>query len=122
MRTNWPLVYLGVIRAGLAGTRMRTSGILERMAPHVLLSAVLVAVLAVGCRETPAAERAAASARARATPRPVFLGNETLDTVYARAGELPRLRSLIVFHRDTLRRERYFRGARAEQPANIKSA
>jgi CubicO group peptidase (beta-lactamase class C family) len=42
--------------------------------------------------------------------------------VYARAQALPKLRSLLVFHRDTLRRERYFDGARAEQPANIKSA
>jgi CubicO group peptidase (beta-lactamase class C family) len=32
------------------------------------------------------------------------------------------LRSLLVFQRDTLRREQYFHGARAEQPANIKSA
>ena len=92
------------------------------MAPHVLLSAALLVVLAGGCRETPAAERAAHSARSRAIPRPVFLDNARLDTVYALADELPRLRSLIVFHRDTLRRERYFRGARAEQPANIKSA
>jgi CubicO group peptidase (beta-lactamase class C family) len=92
------------------------------MAPHVLLSAALLVVLAGGCRETPAAERAAHSARSRAIPRPVFLDNARLDTVYALADELPRLRSLIVFHRDTLRRERYFRGARAEQAANIKSA
>ena len=92
------------------------------MIRYVSIAAAL-AILAGGCRETPAAERAAASAgRARATPRPVVLGDSRLDAVYARAAELPRLRSLLVFHRDTLRRERYFHGARADQPANIKSA
>ena len=91
------------------------------MAPHVLLVAALVVIGAGGCRETPAAERAAHSAR-RAPPRPVVLADAGLDRVFARADALPRLRSLLVFHRDTLRRERYYRGARAEQPANIKSA
>lgn len=38
---------------------------------------------------------------------------------YTRAANLRPLRSLLVFHRDTLRRERYFSGARADQPANI---
>ena len=90
------------------------------MIHHVLLAAALV--LAGGCRNSPAAERAASSARSRSAARPVSIRDAELDTVFARAEQLPRLRSLIVFHRDTLRRERYFRGTRAEQPANIKSA
>src|SRR5690349_21411313 len=49
-------------------------------------------------------------------------GRARLDPVYVRAAGLPRLRSRLVFQRDTLRRERYYHGARAEQPANIKSA
>ena len=88
---------------------------------NVAMLAGLV-LLVAGCRETPAAERAASRDRARATPRPVVVDAARLDAVYARADSLPRLRSLLVFHADTLRRERYFRGARAEQPANIKSA
>ena len=38
------------------------------------------------------------------------------------AEQLPRLKSLLVSHRGTLVVERYFNGARAAQPANIKSA
>jgi CubicO group peptidase (beta-lactamase class C family) len=38
------------------------------------------------------------------------------------AAQLPRLKSLLVSHRGTLVLERYFNGARAAQPANIKSA
>src|SRR5687767_1825994 len=80
---------------------------------HILF-ATLLPLLVGGCRETPAAERAAA--------RPVVLDDARLDVVYERASALRPLRSLLVFHRDSLRRERYFSGARADQPANIKSA
>jgi CubicO group peptidase (beta-lactamase class C family) len=38
------------------------------------------------------------------------------------ASQLPRLKSLLVSHRGSLVLERYFNGARAAQPANIKSA
>ena len=38
------------------------------------------------------------------------------------AARLPRLRSLLVSRRGALVLERYFGGARASQPANIKSA
>ena len=91
---------------------------------HRLFLAVAFAllVLAGGCRETPAAERAASARGARATPGPVVVDEARLDAVYTRADSLSRLRSLLVFHADTLRRERYFHGARAEQPANIESA
>ena len=91
------------------------------MINRVILLAALAA-LTGGCRETPAAERGVGTRGVSGAPRPVRLDDARLDAVYARADELPRLRSLIVFHRDTLRRERYFHGARAEQPANIKSA
>jgi CubicO group peptidase (beta-lactamase class C family) len=91
------------------------------MTNHLLFAAALV-VLASGCRETPAAASAVSADRPPPAPRAVALDDVRLDAVYARADDLPKLRSLLVFHRDTLRRERYFRGARAEQPANIKSA
>ena len=39
-----------------------------------------------------------------------------------RASQLPRLRSLLVSHKGQIVLERYFNGARAAQPANIKSA
>lgn len=44
------------------------------------------------------------------------------DKAAASAASLPRLRSLVVSHRGAIVLERYFNGARATQPANIKSA
>jgi CubicO group peptidase (beta-lactamase class C family) len=58
---------------------------------------------------------AAACARA-AGPDPA------LDAAARTAADLPRLRSLLVSRRGELVLERYFRGARAAVPANIKSA
>jgi CubicO group peptidase (beta-lactamase class C family) len=91
------------------------------MINHLVLAA-MVAALIGGCGESPAAERSARTAAPRAPARIGTIAGARLDSVYARAAELPRLRSLLVFQRDTLRREQYFHGARAEQPANIKSA
>jgi CubicO group peptidase (beta-lactamase class C family) len=91
------------------------------MINHLLLAAVLAAGLGA-CGESPAAERSAAVASPRAPAQVGPIDGARLDSVYVRAAELPRLRSLLVFQRDTLRRERYYHGARAEQPANIKSA
>jgi CubicO group peptidase (beta-lactamase class C family) len=45
-----------------------------------------------------------------------------LETAAKAAAALPRLRSLVVSHKGTIVLERYFNGARAAQPANIKSA
>ena len=45
-----------------------------------------------------------------------------LEAAAGTASTLPRLRSLLVSHRGTIVLERYFNGARAAQPANIKSA
>jgi CubicO group peptidase (beta-lactamase class C family) len=45
-----------------------------------------------------------------------------LETAAASAADLPRLRSLLVSHKGVIVLERYFNGARAHQPANIKSA
>jgi CubicO group peptidase (beta-lactamase class C family) len=46
----------------------------------------------------------------------------SLDAAATAAAALPRLRSLLVSHRGQLVLERYFGGARAATPANIKSA
>jgi CubicO group peptidase (beta-lactamase class C family) len=46
----------------------------------------------------------------------------SLEAAAKSAAALPRLRSLLVSHKGTLVLERYFNGARATQPANIKSA
>ena len=46
----------------------------------------------------------------------------SLESAAKAASELPRLKSLLVSHRGTIALERYFNGARAAQPANIKSA
>jgi CubicO group peptidase (beta-lactamase class C family) len=56
-----------------------------------------------------------------AAPR-VPLDSLRLAPVYARAATLPRLRSLLVQQHDSLVGERYFHGATATRPANIKSA
>jgi CubicO group peptidase (beta-lactamase class C family) len=45
-----------------------------------------------------------------------------LETASKAAAMLPRLKSLLVSHKGALVLERYFNGARAGQPANIKSA
>ena len=82
----------------------------------------LALALTLACAETPAAERAATVERRAVAPRPVVLDEARLDAVYARAAALPRLRSLLVLQGDSVRRERYFHGARAEQLANVKSA
>src|SRR5687768_8856527 len=108
-------------RASSSGTWSRGSGISGVIMKHIAFATVLT-LLAAGCRETPAAEHGATSDRSRAAPQPVVLDDARLDTVYARADNLRPLRSLLVFHRDSLRRERYFSGARGDQPANIKSA
>ena len=44
-----------------------------------------------------------------------------LDAAAKAAAELPRLHSLLVSHRGTIVLERYFNGARATRPANVKS-
>ena len=56
-------------------------------------------------------------AHAQHTPSAV-----ALESAAKSAAALPRLRSLLVSHRGALVLERYFNGARAAQPANIKSA
>jgi CubicO group peptidase (beta-lactamase class C family) len=74
------------------------------MRPVALLSLCVGVVIALGT--TPA------SARQRAV----------LDEVARGAAEMPRLHSLIVSWRGNLLLERYYNGARATRPANIKSA
>ena len=54
-------------------------------------------------------------------PPPVDLA-AAVDKAAARADELPRLRSLLVSLDGEILLERYFHGARASRPANIKSA
>jgi CubicO group peptidase (beta-lactamase class C family) len=54
--------------------------------------------------------------------RAARLDTARLAEAYARAARLPKLRSLLVQWRDTLVAERYFGGARADRPANLKSA
>ena len=46
----------------------------------------------------------------------------TLESTAQEASQLPRLRSLLISHQGQIVLERYFNGARAAQPANIKSA
>lgn len=64
--------------------------------------------------------RAAVAAAPAATVVP--LDSARLGPVYERAATLPRLRSLLVQQHGELVAERYFHGATAARPANIKSA
>jgi CubicO group peptidase (beta-lactamase class C family) len=84
--------------------------------------ALLVALLAApACGERPASGEEADRPNA---PRAALrqLDSAALTDVYARAAQLPKLRSLLVSQHDTLVAERYFGGARADRPANLKSA
>ena len=51
-----------------------------------------------------------------------ILSPPRLEAAAASAADMPRLRSLLVSHKGAIVLERYFNGARATQPANIKSA
>ncbi len=88
---------------------------------------VLAAALACGRGEAavPAAARAAARADAPAARPAAWAGpvdSARLAGAYARAAALPKLRGLVVLHQDRIVAERYYRGARADRPANLKSA
>jgi len=48
--------------------------------------------------------------------------DSSLESAAKTASRLPRLKSLLVSHKGTIVLERYYNGARAAQPANIKSA
>ncbi len=89
--------------------------------------AASVTILALAAPGSGCAESAADEARARAsraTPRPAraTLDSARLAGAYARATELPRIRSLLVEWRGTVIGERYWHGATRARPANIKSA
>jgi len=83
--------------------------------------ALLMATVApAGQPAPPTSAKAPASAQATAG-KPVGKP-DALEGAAKAAAALPRLRSLLVSHRGSLVLERYFAGARAAQPANIKSA
>ena len=84
-----------------------------RMLPRLPGLALLVATLA--------ASPLAAAAQAISARGAERLDTALLHAAYARAAELPRLRSLLVSWRGELVGERYFRGATPSTPANIKS-
>ena len=77
-----------------------------------LLSCVLAGLLAAGIPKT------AGDVKTRAAKLDPALRTRALE----RARELPRLRSLLVSIDGELVEERYFNGARATDPANLKSA
>ena len=79
----------------------------------------LSSVAAGGQSPTAASGTTPAAARARSAPS---LDTTLLAAGYARAAQLPRLRSLLVAREGVLVRERYFNGATAARRANIKSA
>ena len=85
--------------------------------------AALTAIL-VCTPSAPAAGQgsSAATARLRAAAGAGRLDTVRLARAYARAAELPRLRSLLVEWRGIVLGERYFRGTTRATPANIKSA
>ncbi len=89
------------------------------------LIAPLLALLLAACAppDAPPAQEKARSA-VPATPaasRSVGLDSARLAAAYTRAGELPRLRTLLVARHGTLQAERRFRGPALDAPANTKS-
>jgi CubicO group peptidase (beta-lactamase class C family) len=80
---------------------------------------VLVALAACGRGDAAVGDSAVAAVAEPTRPVP---DTARLELAAARAAELPRLRSLLVQWRDTVRVERYLHGARRDGPANIKSA
>lgn len=89
--------------------------------------ALVLAVSALWWGSAPAEGAPDQGAGASAVPPPaVAISRPPLDERLAAlagaADELPRLRSLLVSRRGELVLETYFRGARADRPANIKSA
>jgi CubicO group peptidase (beta-lactamase class C family) len=83
--------------------------------------ACVVAILLVAASGTVPAQSASQTPRDAARPG-LVPDSALLADAYARARELPRLRSLLVHWHGSLIREHYFRGATRAQPANIKSA
>ena len=81
----------------------------------VLRAAALLAALAVG-------GLVVSAAGARLAAAPPALPADTRDAIVDRAGELPRLRSLLVSIGGELIEEHYFNGATERSVANLKSA
>ncbi|MEW5928986.1 MAG: serine hydrolase [Gemmatimonadota bacterium] len=71
-----------------------------------------------GAASPPSTSRAEAAAP---LPPTRGLDRALLDTAYAQAARLPRLRSLLVARDGEILAERYFHGATAERAANVKS-
>lgn len=96
------------------------------MIPSLRLRAVLLSLLVLAaCGDAPPAEppprRAGLAAAQAPPPPPRGLDSLRLEEAYARAAELPRMRSLLVARHGEIAREAYFRGASAEGRANVKS-
>ena len=90
--------------------------------PTLSIRSVFVAVCVAALPITVAAgQRSSPSARTAATPART-LDAALLDSAYAQAAAMPRLRSLLVARDGRLVRERYWRGARRDRRTNIKSA
>lgn len=103
---------------GIAGSS------LTRRAPGCNASRGVLLVLAVAlaaCSGEPA-DRARSAGAGAGGDVALVLDTVRLDRAFALADSLPRLRSLVVQWRDTVVRERYWRGAGPDRPTNIKSA
>src|SRR5215207_8315432 len=94
-----------------------------------LVAVVAIAVAAFGAawrsttESSPDAENSSAAAHGVRRPRVLTVPDSApLARAATRAAELPRLRSLLVAWKGDVILERYFHGASASAPANIKSA
>ena len=87
------------------------------------LALPIVALLALPAPVADAfAQARPAATSARSATSPAAVDPARLAAAYARAAQLPRLRSLLVQHRGRLVGERYWRGGARDRRANIKSA
>ena len=84
---------------------------------RIALAGLAGALTLAGVAPRDGAAAAAVPAQSRAAaPLPAF------EDALAVAADLPRLHSLIVSRRGAILLERYYNGARATRPANVKSA
>jgi len=82
------------------------------------IAALLFLLIPLGCVDL----RSEPEHRVPVVAEPTTLDTAAISRAYARAAQLPRLRSFVIQWKDSLIGERYYRGASANRRANIKSA
>src|SRR5687768_8919362 len=93
-----------------------------RVLPCTTMTMTTVATIATALTLLAACDDSTARAERALRRGTGVLDSAALAAAYAHAGELPKLRSLLVERQGKLVGEQYWRGATRTKPANIKSA